>query len=152
MKAYILSVAGAVLISAVITVILPSGKMGKFIAGALRLFVLVVMIAPLAGLVQGKPLALGNSAHIAVDGAYFERSAAALEAHDEAAIGEFLAENYDVSAKVDVERARDPLFVRKKIRIELALGGIIAEDEHIYILTSIEEAVSARWGCAVEVV
>ena len=37
MKAYILSIAGVVLLSAVITIIAPSGKMGKFLRGAVKL-------------------------------------------------------------------------------------------------------------------
>ena len=46
MKAYILSIAGAVLLSAVITIISPSGKMGKFIKGTSKLLILVIMLAP----------------------------------------------------------------------------------------------------------
>ena len=48
MKAYVLSIAGIVLVIAAVTIISPSGKMGKFIKGAGRLFILAVMVAPFA--------------------------------------------------------------------------------------------------------
>ena len=44
MKAYVLSIAGIVLVIAAVTIISPSGKMGKFIKGAGRLFILAVMV------------------------------------------------------------------------------------------------------------
>ena len=43
MKAYILSIAGVVLLAAVITIIAPGGKMGKFLKGAVKLVILFVM-------------------------------------------------------------------------------------------------------------
>lgn len=150
MKAYILCVAGAVLIAATISLILPSGKMGKFIAGAVRLFVLAVMVTPLLGLVRGKMPEFAERSTVEIDRDYFERSAKALEARDAAEIADFLLER-GFTAKIDVERSREPAFPRKKIRIELIFGGIIGEDERIHIVSGIQAEVEARWGCGAEV-
>ena len=44
MRAYILGVCGAVIISALLFLLLPGGKLGKFIGGILKLFCVAVML------------------------------------------------------------------------------------------------------------
>ena len=63
MKAYILAIAGAVLLSAVVAVIAPSGKMGKFVRGITKLFILLVMLSPLVSfLLKGATFDFGTDA------------------------------------------------------------------------------------------
>ena len=52
MQAYILGVCGAVVISALITILLPEGKTGKFIGGILKLFCVAVMLLPVPALLR----------------------------------------------------------------------------------------------------
>ena len=73
MRAYILSIAGIVLISAVVSMIAPSGKMGKFIRGTTKLLILLVMLGPIISWVEGKRELSLSSSNIRTDEAYLER-------------------------------------------------------------------------------
>lgn len=152
METYILALAGVIILSAVVACIAPSGKMGKFIGGMTKLLPLVVMIAPLIGLVKGDGLALSEAAgSVESDAGYFAACAARLESADEAEISAYLGEKFSVSAQVESVRGAEPPFRREKIKILVAPDGINGEDERIHILTRIREAVEADFGCDAEV-
>ncbi len=151
MKAYILSIAGVILLSAVVTVIAPSGKMGKFVKGTMKLFILVVMLAPLIGWVQGKGVPLGSPAEVETDAGYLDSCADYLESQDEKEIESYIQETYKLNASVESERARSDLFPLRKIRVILQKDGITAEDERIYIVSSLMETLNARYGAETEV-
>lgn len=151
MQAYILSIAGVVLICAVITVIAPHGKMGKFIKGSMRLFILVVMISPLIGWVQKGELSIATDTQIENDEGYLTHCAAILEEDDENALCEYLEKKFGVSALIEVERVKNAPFERKKIVIILSDEGINGEEGRIYMVARIQEAVEALYGCTTEV-
>ena len=70
MEGYILAVCGAVILSALVTILLPEGKTGKFINGMLRVFCVAVMLVPLYGMFEkfGAPsLPEGGSEEVALD-------------------------------------------------------------------------------------
>ena len=71
MKAYILSIVGVILLTAVITIIAPHGKMEKFLKGTAKLVVLGALIAPIAGFLTEKVPSL-STAEIGTDTAYLE--------------------------------------------------------------------------------
>ena len=71
MKAYILSIVGVILLTAVITIIAPHGKMEKFLKGTAKLVVLSALIAPIAGFLTEKAPSL-SAAEIGTDTAYLE--------------------------------------------------------------------------------
>ncbi len=150
MKAYILSIAGAVLLSAVITVIAPGGRMGKFLRGAVNLVILVVMAAPLTALFRGEGEMLGAGS-IAYDEGYLAYCAETLSAEDEAALCVFLQEEYGVTARAQVVRRAEAGFAYEKIYVEILDFGIIGQDEHIYMTEQIESALEECYGCAAEV-
>ena len=152
MKAYILSVVGAVLLSAVIAVIAPSGKTGKFLRGATRLVTLFVLLSPLKELLGETPLSVGSSSSLQADEEYLSYCARELAAEDEQAIGAWILEEYGAESVVRVERNADATFSYQKIAVELCGGGISAGDEHIYIIAEIEAALEERFGCDAEVV
>ncbi len=150
MKAYILSIAGVILLSAVISVIAPSGKTGKFIKGTVRLFILAVMLAPLFGWVKkGEPPAISENAAISEDEGYLMACAELLATQDEREIEAYLREQFGVEGEVRVERGAEPTFPRKKICI--TLSGIIGEDGRIHIMTRVKEGVQQKFGGEVEV-
>ena len=98
MKAYILSIAGAVLLSAVITIISPSGKMGKFIKGTSKLLILVIMLAPVISVFSGKSISL-ESGTVGTDTGYLESCAKILEERDEESIRVYLLEEFACRAR-----------------------------------------------------
>ncbi len=150
MKAYILSIAGIILIASVVTVIAPGGKMGQFIKGTTRLFLLIVMISPVLGLTK-KDLSDVPSAQYEEDAGYYLACAELLERRDEEAICARISENYGLSAQVEVKRKQTANFDPEKISVTLAFQGIIGEDERINIMTNIREELSGAYGCDVEV-
>lgn len=151
MKAYILSVVGAVLLSAVIAVIAPSGKTGKFLRGATRLVTLFVLLSPLKELLGETPLSVGSSSSLQADEEYLSYCARELAAEDEQAIGAWIREEYGAESVVRVERNADATFSYQKIQVTILDFGIYEQDEHIHISEQIEAALETRYGCQAEV-
>ncbi len=150
MKAYILSIAGVVLLAAVITIIAPGGKMGKFLKGAVKLVILFVMVSPLVSIFSEGEFAF-ETAQIGTDEEYLAHCADQLSEEDEAAIIGYLSEEYGVTAEAQVNRRADGEFSYEKILIKITDFGIIGQDEHIHISEEIEKMLEARYGCDAEV-
>lgn len=150
MKAYILSIAGVVLLSAVITIIAPGGKMGKFLRGAVKLVILFVMVSPIAVFFTEGEFSFGTVS-VTMDDEYLGYCAEQFAAEDEASIAEYLYEEYGVRADVDVTRLADESFSYEKISVEITDFGIIGQDEHIHMIDEIENALETRYGCRAEV-
>ncbi len=146
MKAYILSIAGAVLLSAVVTVLAPNGKMGKFVKGTMKLLILIVMLSPLAGFLSGGDFSL-SSGTVGTDSGYLSQCAAMLEREDETVIKNYLSEEFGIGAEVTTERAEESGFSLKSVYVKITDFGIIGQDEHIDIMTKIAEALSEKYGC-----
>ena len=146
MKTYILAIAGTVLLSAVVTIIAPSGKMGKFIKGACKLMILVVLLAPVGSWIKEKTFPFPSS-EIKTDGAYLQTCADLLSERDEKEIVDYLATEFGVAARVAVVRATDGVFAREKVSAEIYDFGIIGQDEHIDTLSRIKNALETRYGC-----
>lgn len=150
MKTYILAIVGVVLLSAVITIIAPSGKMGKFLKGATKLAILFVMLLPLRSLLSGDALTVSGG-DMALDQNYLEHCANELAEEDAASIVVHLEEEYGVTTAVRVDRNADATFSYEKIVVRISDFGISDEDEHIYMIEKIEAALEAYFGCDAEV-
>ena len=150
MKAYILSIAGIVLISAVVTMIAPSGKMGKFVRGTTKLMILLVMLAPIISWLEGKTELSLSSSSIDTDEAYLERCVSLMEEGDAREIAAYLLSEYGVTAEIYTERNGDT-FRLQKITVNVTDFGIIGQDGHINIMTRIGEDLEARYGCEVAI-
>lgn len=152
MKAYILGIAGAVLLSAVVSVIAPNGKMGKFVKGGMKLVVLIVLVSPFVTFFMKGEFPMGTEGKsISVDTAYLETCGNLLRENDERTIVALLKEEYGVGAEVVVEYAEKNFAVRKKISVKIKDFGIYTEDEHIDIMKKITAALRERYGCETEV-
>ena len=150
MKVYILSIAGVVLLTAVITIIAPGGKMGKFLKGATKLVILFVMVSPLASWVTEGDLSF-QTASIGMDEEYLAHCADRLALSDEATIGSWLSEEYGVTADVQVSRLADETFSYEKIIVKITDFGINGQDEHIHIIEEVDGVLEERYGCDAEV-
>ena len=150
MKAYVLSIVGAVLISAVITIIAPSGKMGRFVKGGMKLFTLVVLVAPFVNWFQSGKLSLSASA-LGEDDGYFAACAEMLEARDEEEIVATIGEKFGVEATAEVSRRADATFERKKIIVKISDFGISGQGEHKDILDRVQAFLNEQYGNIAEV-
>ncbi len=153
MQTYILSIVGAVLISAVVTMIAPGGKMGKFVKGAMKLFLLVVLVAPFVSFFRGGKISVegGNGGEIKEDPAYFMQCAELMERADEEEIATALMEEFGVAAAVEVVRAPDATFAREKISVKISDFGISGQGEHKDITDRVQAYLSGKYGGNVEV-
>lgn len=150
MKTYILAIVGIVLVSAVITMIAPAGKMGKFLKGATKLAILFVLLLPVKSLLSDGSLTVSGG-DMALDRDYLAHCARRLGEEDAAAIVISLEEDYGVTAAAKVERNADATFSYQKIVVRILDFGISGEDEHIYMIEKIESELESYYGCDAEV-
>ena len=151
MKAYILSIAGVVLLSAVATIIAPSGKMGKFVKGMTKLMTLLVILSPLVSWVSGRKTFTIETSSIQADSAYLTRCAELLERQDEEEIVLWLEDEFSVTATAEVSRAAAVGFAREKIVVKILDFGIIGQDGHINTVSRVRSGLEAKYGCSAEV-
>ena len=147
MKAYILSVAGIVLVTAAISIISPGGKMGAFVKGMGKLFILVVMIAPFASLLSGGKQSVFVMEELQTNDAYLASCAKILSERDESEIASYLSENFSIVAEVSVERGVSEGFPRERILVKITDFGIIGQDGHIDKTEQVRRALKERYGC-----
>ena len=147
MRAYVLSIAGIVLVIAAISIISPSGKMGKFIKGTSRLFILVVMVAPFAGFLTEKRETFFYPDEIAVDSSYLSHCAELLSEEDAKEISAYLVKEFSVTAQVKVVRSESAPFPREKIEAKIIDFGINGQGGHIDNAENVREALEERYGC-----
>lgn len=152
MKAYILSIAGVVLLTAVVSIIVPNGKMGKFIQGLGKLLTLSVMIAPFASLFLHKDSKFSFSPQtIQKDESYLVSCARMLAERDEEEIGKSLKDEFSVTAEIAVERGKTAGFPSEKITVKITDFGIIGQDGHKDMIDKIQATLAARYGCEVSI-
>lgn len=150
MKEYILAVCGAVVISALISLLMPEGKTGRFIGGILKLFCLLVMLVPLFQMFKQFTIPESGeevSAGYAPDEDFliyvYEKQAAAREEEIEKLVGKEFS--VDVNADILWEYAQYACNVTG-IEIKIENFGIYEEEEHIYVIQQIESFVSEFTG------
>ena len=146
MKEYILAVCGAVVISALISLLLPEGKTGRFIGGILKLFCLLVMLVPLFQMFEQFTIPENGqevSSEYEPDEDFllyvYEKQAEAREEE----IEEIVEKEFSVDVSTDVlwEYAQYGCNVTE-IKIKIENFGIYGDDEHIYVIQQIKSYVS----------
>lgn len=149
MRGYILCIAGVVLLSAVLSVIAPSGKMGKFIKGMTKLAVVAVLVAPFLSFARGEGFTF-ESKQLFEDDSYLRSCMELLEEDDERAVKRLLQEKFGIEAEVNAERAED--LSLKKISVKVTDSGIYGQDKHIDMIADVEKLLCETYGCEAEVV
>lgn len=150
MKAYLLTIAGVIILSAVVSILVSDGKMGKFIKGMMRLFVFSVVIVPFISMFGEKDFVF-STAEIESDEGYLIRCSEILEEKDEKEIIEFLSREYGIIGEAEVVRDNSDGFARKKINVKIFDAGIFGQDEHIDIIGRIKIVLEEKYGCQTEV-
>ncbi len=151
MSGYILSIAGIILLSAVVTMIAPSGRMGKFIRGITKLACLAVLIAPFTSFAEGKGFEFAPAA-FQTDGDYMQTCAALAERGEAEKITAYLQEKFSVKAEVCVSCEGDSPFSVKKVAVEVKDFGINPPEAHIDIIGEIKRTLEKSYRCETEVV
>ena len=150
MQAYILSVAGAVILSVVVSLVLPEGRLAPLIRGAAKLITLLMLVSPLLSLLRGEAFFQNNDT--AAEEERFLLSCTQLaETNAERAIGSWLEEEFGVLAESRVTFAQDGSYSAKEVTVCVTDFGIYGEEAHIDISLQIGEALEKWFGCPVEV-
>lgn len=151
MQGYILAVCGAVILSALVSILLPEGRIGKFVSGMLKVFCVLVMLLPLYELISGlsAPEAETGSTQSSIeldesfiDGMFAER---ARVQEDELALALSQDPGVCVSAEV-LWKSVEYAYEVYEVRIKIENFGIYGEDEHIFVIEQVEERVSELMG------
>lgn len=145
MQAYILSVCGAVIISALVTLLLPEGKTGKFINGILKLFCLLVVLVPLFGFFKElkNPGFPDSSQEASLDDGFIDYAFAVRAKEDGEKIDKTIADEFSVVVSSSV--AWDFVEYSYKITgvsVKIKNFGMYGNDEHIIIIDKIARRVS----------
>lgn len=150
MKAYILSIAGIILLSAVVSMIVPNGKTGSFVRGMMKLLILAVVAAPMIGWLKTGDFEF-SSAPIGEDAAYLETCSVLASRKDGEEIARYLSQEFGVTADAEAERSADGRYALEKITVKIYDFGIIGQDGHIDSISRIRSALEEKYGCPAEV-
>ena len=146
MKEYVLSVAGAVLLSAVAALVLPKGKIAGSIRFVLKLICLLALVSPFFTLFsKTDPPELSSG-----DG-YFAACASLAERSEEERVARYLLEEYGVTASAEAECEGKSPFLVKTLCVTVSDFGINEAEEHIHIIARIREALGEEYDCEVTV-
>lgn len=143
MQAYIWAVCGAVIISALAAILLPEGKIGKFINGILKLFCLAVMLTPLFGLFgqfNGDFLPDGgDSSQSELDDSFIEYMFGRRAEEEADALEDLLEEEFAVGVSTEIlwDYAEYAYNVTE-VNIKIENFGMYGNDEHILVIGRIE--------------
>lgn len=107
MSEWIISIVGVIMLGVLLEIVLPEGKMSKYVRGAFSLLVVFAIAAPLPALF-GKDFTFKlDEGAVEVDSAYVEDTYDAYARRLETAIEEYLrGENFVAEASVRVEDGR----------------------------------------------
>ena len=150
MQTYILSVAGAVILSAVVSLVLPEGRLAPLIRGAAKLITLLMLVSPLLSLFRGEAFFQSNDT-AAEEDRFLLSCTQLAETNAERAIGSWLEEEFGVLAESRVTLAQDGSYSAKEVTVCVTDFGISGEEAHIDISLQIGEALEKWFGCPVEV-
>lgn len=146
MSAYILCICGAVMISALITIIMPEGKLGKFINGILKIFCVFVMLVPLVNWVSNLrygDIKENSAVQVSLDEnflGYFFQKRADVFSED---IRAFVEKEFSVEVSVVTDwECADYAFSVRKVKINIKNFGMNGKGEHIMIIEQIRTRVS----------
>ena len=146
MSAYILSVCGAVVLSSLVTIILPEGKIGKFINGILKIFCVFVMLVPLVNWVSDlrfNPPENSANSSVSLDEDYlhyfYEKQSEAVSID----IQKSVEKKFNIEVNVVTEwKKEEYVFSIRKVRVKIKNFGMYGNDEHIIVVEQIKTWIS----------
>lgn len=149
MKAYILAVCGAAILSALVMLLLPPGKTGKFIGGILKLFCLLVMLLPLLFFFTDFKTSFGASSQeegMQPDGAFIESVFSRRAEQEEESLEALLKKEFSVEAEAQIGwKSVEYAFTVTDVLVSVKDFGIYENGEHILITEQIAGRVSGLY-------
>ena len=150
MQAYILSLSGAVLLSAVLSAVLPDGRLAPLIRGMAKLITLILLISPVISLLRGTAFS-AELPSFSEDAAFLSACTQRAEREEELALEEWLQAEYGIAAEAEVDLWEDGSYSAKSVSVRISDFGIYAGEAHIDISLQIEAALENKFGCEAEI-
>ena len=154
MQSYILSIITSILLVSVCSIILPEGKMGKYIKSIFSLVIIIVMVNPLLNFFNTNnftELSLNNSVEYYNDENYLDYVFnKRIENTTKNVENVLFQQKIDSSVEIIYE-ILDYDIVVKKVNVILQNDSISKEDEHI-IITAIKQTVAKCLNISEEIV
>lgn len=148
MSSYILSVCGAVIISALVSIIMPEGKTGKFINGIVKITCVLIMVSPIISWVyklKGEKSQSVNNIKVDIDDDFLNYFNNVKAEELEKEIKKIIENQYDIEVFVEIDwQISNYAFTLKKVLINIKNFGIYKKDEHIIIIEQIQTIVSDK--------
>jgi len=148
MSSYILSVCGAVIISALVSIIMPEGKTGKFINGIVKIACVLIMVSPIISWVyklKGEKSQSVNNIKVDIDDDFLNYFNNVKAEELEKDIKKIIENQYDIEVFVEIDwQISNYAFTLKKVLINIKNFGIYKKDEHIIIIEQIQTIVSDK--------
>ncbi len=157
MEAYILSVSGAVLVSAVAVMLLPEGKIGKFIGGILKLFCLLVILLPIPkmlGKYLGQDMEIPSfSEEGELDDGFIDYMFDKRAKEEAELLKKQIEEKFEIVVNIQIKwEYAEYAYNVTKITVKIENFGIYGDDEHINVIEQVKEYVAGIYqGSEVEV-
>ncbi len=155
MRAYILGVCGAVIISALLFLLLPGGKLGKFIGGILKLFCVAVMLMPIPQLLRDFNLAADGEmkeGSVALDEEFISEMFGRQAEAQEEEIAAIFARDPGIGTQVEIGWQEDDYAYRvTEVSVQIEDFGIYGDDQHIFVIEQVKGRLNEMFGDAVEV-
>lgn len=146
MSAYILSICGAVILSALVTIIMPEGKIGKFINGVLKILCVFIMLVPLVNWVsdlkfEGK--GEGNETEVSLDEDYLDYFFGKQAESFSEELEKIVEKEFSIKVLIVTDwECADYAFSVRKVQINIKDFGMNGNDEHIMIIEQLRTRVS----------
>lgn len=150
MKSYVLSIVGAVLLSAVMSMIIPNGKIGKHIQGVGKLLVVLFLISPIITFIHDRTFSF-QEGDLKYDQSYLETSAVLASEREAERIKIRIEEEYSIEIQVAVTRSADGSYRLEKILVKVVDFGINDLKNHIDIMTQMQNELRLEYACEIEV-
>lgn len=150
METYILSVCGAVLVSAVAVILMPEGKIGKFLDGILKLFCMLVILLPIPGLLgtflNNDGGAEGSAGEVSMDSDFIGYVFSMRAESEEEALCQKLNQEYGIGVQAQIlwEYAEYAYNVTK-VLVKIENFGIYGEEEHIFVIEQAKECAESMF-------
>lgn len=148
MSSYILSVCGAVIISALVSIIMPEGKTGKFINGIVKIACVLIMVSPIISWVyklKGEKSQSVNNIKVDIGDDFLNYFNNVKAEELEKDIKKIIENQYDIEVFVEIDwQISNYAFTLKKVLINIKNFGIYKKDEHIIIIEQIQTIVSDK--------
>lgn len=153
MQTYILGVCGAVIISALVTILMPEGKTGKFIGGILKLFCVAVMLLPVPSLLREiGVIGSAPAAEVPLDEAFIEEVFSRRAAQQEEDLEALIAEEIGVTVSASIGWASEEYaYTVDRVDVKIEDFGIYGADRHIFVIEQVGERVEELFSAEVTV-